>query len=210
MDRYYTSIPLAEWLYDKSITCIGTLNSNQKGLPKEIKETKGREENSWISCKSDKGEVTLNSYVVKTKSSSMRNVLLLQTTNPAHYVTQDDKQKPLSYKIYDYTKGEIDIPDQRMGSYTTKHKTRKWTFVALSYVLNMVRINIQAIYVINNVKEDVDSFEFGWELMKALLKRNMHTRLARGGFSKHAKTQSHQEYWRAKLSNILNHTDTFS
>ena len=75
MDRYYTSIPLAEWLYDKNITCIGTLNSNRKGLPKEIKETKGREENSWISCKSDKGEVTLNSYVLKTKSSGMRNVL---------------------------------------------------------------------------------------------------------------------------------------
>ena len=52
-----------------------------------MKETKGREENSWISCKSDKGEVTLNSYVVKAKSSGMRNVLLMQTTNPAHYVT---------------------------------------------------------------------------------------------------------------------------
>ena len=86
------SIPLAEWLYDKNITCIGTLNSNRKGMPKEIKETKSREENSWISCKSDKGEVTLNSHVVKINSSGIRNVLLLQTTNPAHYVTQDDKK----------------------------------------------------------------------------------------------------------------------
>ena len=34
----------------------------------------------------------MNSYVIKTKSSGMRNVLLLQTTNPAHYVTQDDKK----------------------------------------------------------------------------------------------------------------------
>ena len=34
----------------------------------------------------------LNSYVIKTKSSGMRNILLLQTTNPAHYVTQDDKK----------------------------------------------------------------------------------------------------------------------
>ena len=92
MDRYYTSIPLAEWLYSKSITCIGTLNSNRKGLSKEFKETKGREESSWISCKSDKGEITLNSYVVKTESSGMRNVLLLETANPAHYVTQDDKK----------------------------------------------------------------------------------------------------------------------
>ena len=87
MDRYCTSIPLVEWLCDKNIACIGTLNSNQKGLPKEIKETKGREENSWISCKSDKDEVTLNSYVVKSKSSGVRNVLLLQTTNPSYMTT---------------------------------------------------------------------------------------------------------------------------
>ena len=95
MDHYYTSIPLAEWLYDKNITRIGTVNSNQKGLPKEIKETKGRQENSWIPCKTDKGEVNLSSYTVKTMSSDMRNVLLLQTTNPAHYVTQDDKKSLL-------------------------------------------------------------------------------------------------------------------
>ena len=49
----------------------------------------------------------------------------------------------------------------------------------------MPRINSQVIYVISNAKEDLDSFEFGWELMKALIKANMHTRLARGGLSKH-------------------------
>ena len=73
-------------------------------------------------------------------------------------------KKPLSYKINDYTKGGIDILNQRMGSYTTKYKTRKWTLVTLSYVLGMAHINSQAIYVINNSKEDVDSFEFGWGL----------------------------------------------
>ena len=78
-----------------------------------------------------------------------------------------------------------------MGSYTAKYKTRKWTLVALSYVLDMARKNSQAIYVIKNAKEDVDSFEFGWELMKALVKPNMHTCLARRGLSKHLQTQSH-------------------
>ena len=72
-----------------------------------------------------------------------------------------------------------------MGSYTTKYKTRKWILVALSYVLGMACINSQAIYVISNAKEDVDSFEFGWELMKALVKPNMNTHLARGSLSKH-------------------------
>ena len=77
-------------------------------------------------------------------------------------------KKYLSYKIYAYTKGRIDTTDQRMGSYTTKYKTRKWTLVALSYVLDMARINSHAIYVISNAKEDVESFEFGWEFMKHL------------------------------------------
>ena len=76
-------------------------------------------------------------------------------------------------------------------SCTTKYKTRKWTLVALSYVLDMARKNSQTIYVINNAKEDVDSFEFGWELMKALVKPNIHTCLARGGLSKYLQTQSH-------------------
>ena len=46
MDRYYTFTTLAEWLYNKKSTCIGMLNLNRKGLPKEIKETKGKEKNS--------------------------------------------------------------------------------------------------------------------------------------------------------------------
>ena len=49
----------------------------------------------------------------------------------------------------------------------------------------MSHINSQAIYVINNPKEDVDSFKFGWKFMKALVKPDMHTSLAREGLSKH-------------------------
>ena len=78
-----------------------------------------------------------------------------------------------------------------MGSYNAKYKTRKWTLAALSYVLDMARINSHAIYVISNAKEDVDSFDFEWELMKALVKPNMHTRLARGVCQNICKTQSH-------------------
>ena len=103
------------WLFDKNITCIGAINSNWKGLPKETKETKGREENSWISCKSDKGEVTLNLYVMKAKSSGMRNVLLLQTTNPAHYVTQDDKKSLLVTRHMTTLRVELIYPVKEWG-----------------------------------------------------------------------------------------------
>ena len=111
------------------------------------------------------------------------NALLLQTTNPVHYVTQDDQKKPLAYKIYEYTKGGIDIYNQRISSYTTKLKTRKWILVALSYVHDMAPINSEAIYVTNNANEDTNNFEFGWELMKALVKPNMQIWLALGNLS---------------------------
>ena len=123
MDRYYTSIPLAKRLYAKNITYIGTNQMNRKGLLTELKEKEGREENSLISCREQGRPVILNSYVVKTKSSGMRNVLLVTTTEPAHYVANDEKTKPYIYKIYDFTKGDSDIPEQRMGSLTCKQKT---------------------------------------------------------------------------------------
>ena len=42
-DRLYTSIPLAKWLLEKRITCIGTMQLNRKGIHDELKETKNRE-----------------------------------------------------------------------------------------------------------------------------------------------------------------------
>ena len=39
MDRYYMPIPLAEWLLNKGITMIGTMNNNRKGIPPGMKES---------------------------------------------------------------------------------------------------------------------------------------------------------------------------
>ena len=42
-DRFYTSIPLALWLYQKNSTSLGTMQINRKGNPTEIKDIKQRE-----------------------------------------------------------------------------------------------------------------------------------------------------------------------
>ena len=41
-DRLYARIPLANWLLSHNITCIGTLQVNRKGIPKEIQDTSER------------------------------------------------------------------------------------------------------------------------------------------------------------------------
>ena len=79
-DRLYTSIPMAQWLLDRRITSVGTLQSNRKGILAEIKEIIDRETNPYeIYWEKDNGISNLHSYVVKTKSSGKQNVLLLST-----------------------------------------------------------------------------------------------------------------------------------
>ena len=105
-DRYYTSIELANWLLDKKMTITGTIKTNRKGVG-DLKKMDGRENNRTKTYwEKEKGNMTMTSYVVNTKSSGKRNVLMLATTDPILGITKDDgKSKPAIIKFYDFTKG---------------------------------------------------------------------------------------------------------
>ena len=121
MDHLYTSIPIAEWLLTKNITCIGTMPTRRVGIPEEIKTTRNRELFSTrVFWEKKKRDLNITSYVVPT-SYSVRNVLVLKPTRPLLGVTKDDgKKKPAIIKLYDLTKGGTDEMDQQIGKYTTK------------------------------------------------------------------------------------------
>ena len=70
-----------------------------------------------------------------------------------------------------------------MGTLTCKQKTRKWTLVALTYVLDMSRVNRQAIYAMNSRDTPTKSLEFGWELIISLIKPHMTNQITIGGIS---------------------------
>ena len=59
-----------------------------------------------------------------------------------------------------------------MGSLTCKQKHKKMDtcFAALAYVLDISRVNSQAIYALNTMDTSRKSFEFGWELMIVILR----------------------------------------
>ena len=44
MDRLYTAVPTSQWLLEKDIAMVGTLNHNRIVLPNELKTTEGRED----------------------------------------------------------------------------------------------------------------------------------------------------------------------
>ena len=121
MDRLYTSINLAQWLLQKRMTCIGTMQQNRVGIPEDLKKTNDRELLStrqlWEKTKSD---LVLTSYVVSS-SKGKKNVLVLSTTKPLQGVTRDDGcRKPAVIKLYDFTKGGTDNVDQRIAMYSTR------------------------------------------------------------------------------------------
>ena len=115
--------------------------------------------------------LNLSSYVVKSKSGK-KNALLLSTMRPILGVTKDDgKQKPGLYKLYDFTKGGTDECDQRTESYIVKPKSRKWTIVSFSYVLDMAKINEGTLLSLTRKENPrhsaTSSFEFIYNLSKS-------------------------------------------
>ena len=150
MDRLYSSFYIANWLLEKNITMVGTMQQNRVGIPPKIKDIASREILSSETYWEKDGSTNISSYVVKT-SKGKKNVLMLATIEPIIAVTKDDgKKKPAIYKLYDFTKGGTDIVDQKMGTYTVKSKSRKWTTAAFAYLLDTIRVNSQTVYALNN------------------------------------------------------------
>ena len=64
-----------------------------------------------------------------------------------------------------------DIVDQKIGSYTVKAKSRKWTMVALLYLLDTIKVNACKLFSLNkslNPKK-MNSFDFGYQLAEELV-----------------------------------------
>ena len=95
----------------------------------------------------------------------------MSTVEPIQGVSKYENKKPAIYKLHDFTKGDTDIVDQKMCSYTCKVKSRKWSMVAFNYLLDTIRVNSNTVYnIAHNVpKNKQNSFEFGVELCDSLI-----------------------------------------
>ena len=117
------------------------MKSNRVGIPPEIKDVSQREIDSYGIYWDESGNMNISSYVVKTSSGKI-NILMLSTLLPLLGTTKDDgKKKPALYKLYDFTEGGTDVVDQKVGAYSVKLKSKRWTIAAFSYILDTVRVN---------------------------------------------------------------------
>ena len=182
-DRYYTSLPLAKYFWDKNVSTIGTVKHNRKGF-KGMGSTSEREDKSTIFyMNADNENIHLTSYVTATKnnkSQTLKNILVLSTHSKVIYgVTKDDKKKkPATIKLYDLTKGGTDSFDLRIATFSVKMKSKRWPMAPCAYLLDTARVNCQTIHALNNGcnPRSGESFERAFELAEELIVPYVRTR----------------------------------
>ena len=69
--------------------------------------------------------------------------------------------------MHDFTKNGTDIINHKMGFYSVKMTTDRWTIVSLAYLLNTVHVNACSVYAINNGLDPKkqNSFDFGLQIV---------------------------------------------
>ena len=78
VDRYFTSITLADWATTKHFSILRTMRLDRKGIFKEKKSMEEREEKSTIYAYQSNGDGLLVSYVDKKKAGK-NNIVVLTT-----------------------------------------------------------------------------------------------------------------------------------
>ena len=165
LDRYFTSVSIADWCLQKNITVTGTLRADRKGIPKEMKTESGRAEKSSKWCFSEKKMMI--SYMDKKKKGK-KNVLFLTTMFDEVRISQDQPLNPKPIVYHDHMKGGVDVVDLVSIGATTRSKTRRWPVNANSFLCDTVKTNSRTLYnEINNNK--LTNFEFTFQLAKKLV-----------------------------------------
>lgn len=129
-DNWYTSVPLAESLFQRKITLLGTLRKNKKEIPPSFQPNKdkpvGQAEFAY------RQDMTLLSYATKRNKA----VILLSTTHDVGTI-EVESNKPDMIVDYNRTKCGVDVVDQLCATYSVARVTKRWPMVIFNAILNI-------------------------------------------------------------------------
>ena len=168
LDRYFTSVTLAEWCLERNTTIVGTLKSDQKGIPKEMKGVADREEKSTAFATPRMKKQC--SYCTLTRRRKGKNILAIATMHNQVKLSVDERKKPHALVFYDHTKGGVDVVDLISAKMLTRMTTRKWTLNGFAFMLDTASTNAKTIVKENTPTEPLSTFQFTWELGKSLIR----------------------------------------
>ena len=142
-DNFFTSARLAQdLLAEQNKTLLGTIRSNRKEVPDQLRPKKDREvlSSSHRFCE----HMTLCSYVPKKNKA----VILLSTLHTSGEIPEENnpQKKPQMILDYNETKCGVDILDRKVKQYSTRRGTRRWTMAMFYNFLDIAACNAHIIY----------------------------------------------------------------
>lgn len=191
-DNWFTSVPLAKSLLLEpyKLTLVGTIRSNKREIPEELKNTRSRPVGTSMFCYD--GCLTLVSY--KPKPSKM--VYLLSSCDEDGIISPTTG-KPDMVMYYNQTKGGVDTFDQMCSTMSCSRKTNRWPMTMFYGILNIAFVNSYVIYC-HNVLSKQDKTLNRREYMKKL-----STQLTTPWMSKRLEAPTLPRHVRENIENIL-------
>ena len=128
IDNYFSTVPLMEYLLHHQVYCCGTIRSDRKYLPKNLKTEKTLQRGEFDYCVSDGG-------LVFYKWKDNKVVTLLSNFHGTESATVLQKQKDgrrinfnclVAIKDYNTYMGGVDKADMLISSYGLSRKSKKW------------------------------------------------------------------------------------
>lgn len=119
-DNLFTTVELAEDLWQMKTLYTGTMRANKPTIPPEFLNTKAREADTTIEAFN--GRKMLTSYFEK---KGKKPVIML--TTKIFEKSNNRKGKPDVIKFYNKTKGGVDIGDKSTRNTTVQRRSRVWT-----------------------------------------------------------------------------------
>lgn len=191
-DNWFTSIPLAQSLLQEpyKLTMVGTVRSNKREIPEELKNSRSRPVGSSMFCFD--GPLTLVSY--KPKPAKM--VYLLSSCDEDATIHQGTG-KPDMIMYYNQTKGGVDTLDQMCSLMSCSRKTNRWPMALFYGMINIACINAYVIYC-HNVSSKGEKV-----LSRKAFMKSLSMALTSSFMRKRLETPTLKRYLRDNIANML-------
>lgn len=147
-DRFYTTYNLVKFLKDNSFYYTGTVQTNRRNFPKELKTLKLEKQESKFFMNEDKTVVVV-SWRDKKAAKSVTAVSTKGDTSVIHQINKRREQvsKPTIIDSYNWSMNGCDKMDQLVSYYGMyQRKTRKWWKKLFHWILEISQANAYILY----------------------------------------------------------------
>lgn len=173
-DNWFTSVEIAQRLWDNGLTIVGTMRRNKPQIPSEFQAHRSREVGS--SLYGFTKEMTLLSFTPKKNKA----VILLSTMHHDAFLDQES-EKPEIISFYNSTKSGVDTLDMKCSNYSCNRRTRRWPLAIFYHLVSVSCCNAFVLH--RHIMENKASSRFhfmetlGLSLITPHMKQRLQTNL---------------------------------